>query len=39
MDSRRNMVIGIVAAIVIVGALSYATGLTKLVRSSFGQFH
>jgi thiol-disulfide isomerase/thioredoxin len=36
MDSRRNMLIGIVAAIIIVGALSYATGLTKLVRSSFG---
>ena len=36
MDSRRNMLIGIVAAIVIVGALSYATGLTKLIRSSFG---
>ena len=36
MDSRRNMLIGIVAGIVIVGALSYATGLTKLIRSSFG---
>jgi thiol-disulfide isomerase/thioredoxin len=31
-----NMLIGIVAGIVIVGALSYATGLTKLIRSSFG---
>jgi thiol-disulfide isomerase/thioredoxin len=36
MDSRINMLIGIVAAIVIVGALSYATGLTKLIRSSLG---
>jgi thiol-disulfide isomerase/thioredoxin len=36
MDSRRNMLIGIVAAVLIVGALSYATGLTKLIRSSFG---
>lgn len=31
------MLIGIVAGIVIVGALSYATGLTKLIRSSFGR--
>jgi thiol-disulfide isomerase/thioredoxin len=30
------MLIGIVAGIVIVTALSYATGLTKLIRSSFG---
>ena len=36
MDSRRNMLIGIVAGIVIVTALSYATGLTKLIGSSFG---
>jgi thiol-disulfide isomerase/thioredoxin len=36
MDSRRNMLIGIVTGIVIVAALSYATGLTKLIRSSFG---
>ena len=36
MDRRRNMLIGIVAAIVIVAALSYATGVTKLIRSSFG---
>ena len=36
MDRRRNMLIGIVAGIVIVVALSYATGLTKLIRSSFG---
>ena len=36
MDARRNMLIGIVVAIVIVGAVSYATGLTKLIRSSFG---
>jgi thiol-disulfide isomerase/thioredoxin len=36
MDRRRNLIIGIVAGVVIVGALSYATGLTKLIRSSFG---
>ena len=30
------MFIGIVVAVLIVGALSYATGLTKLIRSSFG---
>src|ERR1044072_5012116 len=36
MDTRRNMLIGIVAGIVVVGTLSYATGLTKLIRSSFG---
>jgi thiol-disulfide isomerase/thioredoxin len=30
------MLIGIVSGIVIVAALSYATGLTKLIRSSFG---
>jgi len=36
MDRRWNMLIGIVAGIVIVTALSYATGLTKLIRSSFG---
>jgi hypothetical protein len=36
MDRRRNLLIGIVAGVVIVGALSYATGLTKLIRSSFG---
>jgi len=30
------MLIGIVVAVFIVGALSYATGLTKLIRSSFG---
>ena len=36
MDIRRNMLIGIVAGVLIVGALSYATGLTKLIRSSFG---
>jgi thiol-disulfide isomerase/thioredoxin len=36
MDSRRNMLIGIVVAVLIVGALSYATGLTKLIRNSFG---
>ncbi len=36
MDTRRNMLIGIVAGVVIVAALSYATGVTKLIRSSFG---
>ena len=36
MDSWRNRLIGIVAGVVIVAALSYATGLTKLIRSSFG---
>jgi thiol-disulfide isomerase/thioredoxin len=30
------MLIGIVVAVLVVGALSYATGLTKLIRSSFG---
>ena len=30
------MLIGVVVAVLIVGALSYATGLTKLIRSSFG---
>jgi len=35
-DRRQNMLIGIVAGVLIVGALSYATGLTKLIRSSFG---
>src|ERR1700743_599272 len=36
MDRRRNMLIGVVAGVLIVGAISYATGLTKLIRSSFG---
>src|SRR6185295_10567435 len=36
MDRRRNMLIGIVAGVLIVGTLSYATGVTKLIRSSFG---
>lgn len=36
MDGRRNMLIGIVVAVLIVAAISYATGLTKLIRSSFG---
>jgi len=36
MDRRRNLLIGIVAGIVIVAALSYATGLTKVIRRSFG---
>ncbi|MDX6303420.1 MAG: hypothetical protein QOI77_389 [Blastocatellia bacterium] len=30
------MLIGIVVAVLIVAAISYATGLTKLIRSSFG---
>ena len=36
MSRRKNMFIGFMVGIVIVGALSYATGLTKLIRSSFG---
>jgi thiol-disulfide isomerase/thioredoxin len=36
MDRRRNMLIGILAGVLIVGAISYATGLTKLIRRSFG---
>src|SRR6185369_8765835 len=36
MDSRRNMLIGIAAGVAIVAALSYATGLTKVIRRSFG---
>ena len=36
MDRRRNMLIGIVAGIVIVAALTYATGLTKLILAPFG---
>jgi thiol-disulfide isomerase/thioredoxin len=36
MDTRPNMLIGIVAGIVIVVALSYVTGLTKLMLNSFG---
>jgi thiol-disulfide isomerase/thioredoxin len=36
MDRRRNMLIGIVAGIVIVAALTYATGLTKLLVAPFG---
>jgi thiol-disulfide isomerase/thioredoxin len=36
MDRRRNLLIGIAAGVVMVAALSYATGLTKLIRSSFG---
>jgi thiol-disulfide isomerase/thioredoxin len=30
------MLIGIIAGVLVVAALSYATGLTKLIRSSFG---
>jgi len=36
MDRRRNLLIGIVAGLVIVAAISYATGLTKVIRRSFG---
>ncbi len=36
MDSRRNMLIGIVAGIVIVGALAHATGLTRRLVAPFG---
>ena len=36
MDRRRNMLIGIVAGIVIVASLTYATGLTKLLLAPFG---
>ncbi len=35
MDSRRNMLIGIVVGVVIVSALVYVTGLTKQVLSPF----
>ena len=36
MDTRRNMLVGIVAGIVIVAALTYATGLTKVLLAPFG---
>lgn len=36
MDRRKNMLIGIVVGIIIVGASIYATGLTKLLLSPFG---
>jgi len=36
MDRRRDLLIGIVAGVVIVAALSYATGLTKVIRRAFG---
>ena len=36
MARHRNMLIGIIVAVVVVGGLSYATGVTKLVLSSFG---
>jgi thiol-disulfide isomerase/thioredoxin len=36
MNSQRNLLIGIVAGIVIVAALAYATGVTKLMVNSFG---
>jgi thiol-disulfide isomerase/thioredoxin len=36
MDRRQNMFIGIVAGIVIVAGLTYATGLTKLLLAPFG---
>ena len=37
MANKRNMLIGILVGIVVVGGLSYATGITKLVLSSFGR--
>src|SRR4030095_4175195 len=36
MTIKRNMLIGIIVGIVVVGALSYATGVTKLLLSPFG---
>jgi thiol-disulfide isomerase/thioredoxin len=36
MARQRNMLIGIIVGIVVVGALSYASGLTKLLLSPFG---
>lgn len=36
MARQRNMLIGIIVGIMVVGALSYATGLTKLLLSPFG---
>ena len=36
MAVKRNMLIGIFVGIVVVGALSYATGVTKLLLSPFG---
>ena len=36
MAIKRNMLIGIVVGIVVVGGLSYATGVTKLLLISFG---
>ena len=35
METRRNLLIGIVVGVVIVGVSAYATGLTKLVLSPF----
>src|SRR6185369_16296143 len=37
MDTRRNTLIGIVVGVVVVAALTYATGLSKLLLSSFGR--
>jgi thiol-disulfide isomerase/thioredoxin len=36
MDRRWNILIGIVAGIVVVAALTYATGLTKVLLAPFG---
>ena len=36
MAIKRNMLIGIIVGIVVVGALSYVTGVTKLLLSPFG---
>ena len=37
MDTRRNTLIGIVAGVVIVTALTYATGLSKLLLAPLGR--
>ena len=37
MAIKRNMLIGIIVGIVVVGALSYVTGVTKLLVSSLGR--
>ena len=36
LDRRRNLLIGIVVGIIVVAALSYATGLTKQLLAPFG---
>ena len=37
MERRKNLLIGIVVSLVVVGASIYATGLTKLLLSPFGR--